>query len=168
MTDREKVIKGLECCVKHDEDFKTSSCSSLNCPCLDDCAFKNYFVKTSLMRDALELLKEQEENDSEWLEDSDPGQEYGTTWACRVCGHSLHLPYVWNPYEVNLKFCPWCGKGDEKVMNDADFKQIEANLKDALEYEQQLNRQIMGRLDAYENILRMLLKLLICEVKEGR
>lgn len=53
-------------------------------------------------------------------------------------------------------------------MNDADFKQIEANLKNALEYEKQLNHQLMGRLDAYENILRMLLKLLICEVKEGR
>ena len=62
MKDREKVIRGLECCVKHDEDFKTSSCScySLNCPYLDDCAFKNYFVKTSLMRDALKLLTEQE------------------------------------------------------------------------------------------------------------
>ena len=60
MADQEKVIKGLECCIKHDEDFKHNSCSSLDCPYLNDCAFKNYFVKTSLIRDALELLKENE------------------------------------------------------------------------------------------------------------
>ena len=53
-------------------------------------------------------------------------------------------------------------------MNDADFKLIEANLKDALEYERKLNQQLMGRLDTYQNVLRMLLKLLIEEVKEGR
>ena len=58
MKDREKVIRGLECCVKHDEDFKT--CSSLDCPYLDDCDSINHFVKASLIRDALELLKEQE------------------------------------------------------------------------------------------------------------
>ena len=53
-------------------------------------------------------------------------------------------------------------------MNDADFRLIESNLKDALEYERQLNQQLMGRLDTYQNVLRMLLKLLIAEVKEGR
>ena len=53
-------------------------------------------------------------------------------------------------------------------MNDTDFKQIEANLKDALEHERTLNNQLCGRLDTYQDILRMLLKLLITEVKEGR
>lgn len=53
-------------------------------------------------------------------------------------------------------------------MNDTDFKQIEENLKNALEYERTLNKQLCGRLDAYQDILRMLLKLLITEVKEGR
>lgn len=54
----------------------------------------------------LELLKEQE---SEWLEDSDPGQEYGTTWACRKCMHSIHEPHIWNPYDSGYKYCPHCG-----------------------------------------------------------
>ena len=51
-------------------------------------------------------------------------------------------------------------------MNDADYKQIETNLKNALEYEKILNKQLMGRLDAYQDILKMLLKLLIAKVKE--
>jgi hypothetical protein len=46
---------------------------------------------------------------SEWLEDSDPGQEYGTTWACWKCMHSIHKPYVWNPYDSGYKYCPHCG-----------------------------------------------------------
>ena len=59
------------------------------------------------VKDALELLKEQES--SEWLEDSDPGQEYGTTWACWKCMHSIHKPLVWNPYNSGYKYCPHCG-----------------------------------------------------------
>lgn len=59
-----------------------------------------------VLKDALELLKEQE---SEWLEDSDPGQEYGTTWACRRCMHSIHEPFIWNPYDSGYKYCPHCG-----------------------------------------------------------
>lgn len=51
---------------------------------------------------------------SEWLEDSDPGQEYGTTWACMKCGHSLHLPYVWNPLNMKWQYCPWCGRKMDK------------------------------------------------------
>ena len=46
---------------------------------------------------------------SEWLEDSDPGQEYGTTWACYRCKHSWHEPYIWNPKERKFNYCPWCG-----------------------------------------------------------
>ncbi len=50
---------------------------------------------------------------SEWLEDSDPGQEYGSTWACRQCGRSLHENYVWNPYRMKWLYCPWCGRNME-------------------------------------------------------
>lgn len=46
---------------------------------------------------------------SEWIEDSDPGQEYGTTWACYRCKHSWHEPYIWNPKERKFNYCPWCG-----------------------------------------------------------
>lgn len=58
------------------------------------------------------------ERKSEWLEDSDPGQEYGTTWACWKCMHSIHKPYIWNPYESGYEYCPFCG-AEMKVKLDA-------------------------------------------------
>lgn len=53
-------------------------------------------------------------------------------------------------------------------MNEKDFKLIEDNLKNALEYEKNLNQQIMGRLDTYQNIIRMMLKILIDAATERR
>jgi len=53
-------------------------------------------------------------------------------------------------------------------MNEADIKMIEENLKNALEYEQRLNQQMMGRMDAYENIIKSMLKLLIDAATERR
>lgn len=53
-------------------------------------------------------------------------------------------------------------------MNEKDFKLIENNLKDALEYQKNLNQQIMGRLDAHESIVRMMLKILIDAATERR
>ena len=101
MISREKVIKGLECLTQRKEPTAN--------PC-KDCGYINRpnfsFCVKDIASDALELLKEKE---SEWLEDSDPGQEYGTTWACRKCMHSIHKPYVWNPYDSGYKYCPFCG-----------------------------------------------------------
>ena len=73
-------------------------------------------VNQQTIRDALAQLIG---NESEWLEDSDPGQEYGTTWACRKCMHSIHEPYIWNPYESGYKYCLYCG-AEMKVKLDAD------------------------------------------------
>ena len=100
MTDREKIIKAIEICY-------TVGHNCTECPLFneDDC-------NDRLMRDALALLREQEPVEpkvSEWLEDSDPGQEYGTTWACRKCMHSIHEPYIWNPYNSGYKYCFHCG-----------------------------------------------------------
>lgn len=53
-------------------------------------------------------------------------------------------------------------------MNDKDFKLIERNLKNALEYERKLNQQITGRLDAYEGIIKIMLKMLIDSLTERR
>lgn len=94
--------------------------------------FKSYVNELNLHRDdykdimgyiddIIVLLKEQEPAKpkvSEWLEDSDPGQEYGTTWACRKCMHSIHKPFVWNPYNSGYKYCPHCG-AEMKVKRDA-------------------------------------------------
>lgn len=98
MPDRDKVIKGFECCVI--QGFDCYNCTYGDATTdLSEC-------HDVLLKDALELLKEQK---SEWLEDSDPGQEYGTTWACAECGHSIHEHTVWNPYKAGFKYCPFCG-----------------------------------------------------------
>ena len=94
MPDREKVIKGLE---QFKADFKPF--------CGNHADWERFDA-------GLALLKEQEPVEpkaSEWLEDSDPGQEYGTTWACRKCMHSIHEPYIWNPYNSGYKYCFHCG-----------------------------------------------------------
>ena len=93
MIEREKVVRAVETCF--DSWIDKHRNMGLDLPAVEQ-----------MKRDALELLKEQK---SEWLEDSDPGQEYGTTWACRECMHSIHKPYVWNPYDSGYKYCPHCG-----------------------------------------------------------
>lgn len=68
-----------------------------------------------VITNAIDLLTKQE---SEWLEDSDPGQEYGTTWACRKCGHSIHKPFIWNPYTDGYKYCVHCGRKMKLNLNE--------------------------------------------------
>ena len=60
MPDREKVIKGLECCMKWTGEPNTATC---HC---SDCSYANMDVfgqrcLIDLINDALELLKEQED-----------------------------------------------------------------------------------------------------------
>lgn len=106
MADREKVIYSIERCICHVPD----ACR--------DCGYDNHEYNEcveKLLRDALELLKKQE---SEWLEDSYHGQEYGTTWACRKCGHSIHKPFIWNPYTDGYKYCVHCGRKMKLNLNE--------------------------------------------------
>ena len=49
-----------------------------------------------------------------------------------------------------------------------DMKQIEDNLKSALEYEKTLNQQLMGRLDMTERLIEKILRLLIDKATERR
>ena len=49
-----------------------------------------------------------------------------------------------------------------------DHKLIETNLKNALEYEKNLNAQLMGRLEVYERIVEKILEILITKVAERR
>lgn len=77
MTDREKVIKGLECCLNAD----VNDCE-MDCPYFNDCG-GFYSNNTALIADALALLKAQEprvmtldelqalqRQDVVWLEDA--------------------------------------------------------------------------------------------------
>jgi hypothetical protein len=99
MPDKEKVIKGLQIereCVSRDCDRNCGKCDLVQ--------DRDWLL--SVYDDAIDMLKEQK---SDWLEDSDPGQEYGTTWACWKCMHSIHKPYIWNPYDSGYNYCPYCG-----------------------------------------------------------
>ena len=53
-------------------------------------------------------------------------------------------------------------------MNEDDYKLLVENLKNSLEYERNLNQQMMGRMDTYEYIIKSMLKLLIDAATERR
>lgn len=57
MPDREKVIRGLECCIVHDPDAKRNC---VECPYNHEGIITNAPCANGLMSDALALLKEQE------------------------------------------------------------------------------------------------------------
>lgn len=51
---------------------------------------------------------------------------------------------------------------------EKDHKLVVDNLKNALEYEKNLNQQLMGRLDIYQSIMDRLWRLLIDKATERR
>ena len=59
MVDREKVIKGLECCVEKLDTVvnKSHGFNCIVCPYFRKCDRSGYFIGFPLMRDALALLK---------------------------------------------------------------------------------------------------------------
>lgn len=58
--DREKVIKGLECCTRYEVGKQLNNC--LDCPYVEPIGFNQFRCKSQEMKeDALALLKEQEE-----------------------------------------------------------------------------------------------------------
>ena len=91
MIDREKVIKGLECCAHE----AIGDCN--NCPYNENTPH----CDIAMMRDAIELLRAQEpveplriNHDTKWQRD--------TECICGECGGSF--------YRLKVNFCPWCGK----------------------------------------------------------
>ena len=100
MADREKVIKGLECCSDTEYD----------CALQNDCPYgRNYGEECmlELKKDVLELLKEQEP--------VAPYMDYDgqDVWRCGSCGATLfHLSHTQaDENEQNcVKFCRYCGK----------------------------------------------------------
>lgn len=65
MIDQEKVIRGLECCIKQGEN--DIYCRDLDCPYQDENDSCRLVCWTKLNKDALSLLKAQEPNMSETL-----------------------------------------------------------------------------------------------------
>lgn len=97
MSDLEKVIKGLGCCILRDPD-DSPRCSQ--CPYESNCVNR-------LKMDALELLKAQEP--------VTPYMDYDgqDVWRCGSCGATLfHLSHTQaDENEQNcVRFCRYCGK----------------------------------------------------------
>lgn len=130
MADRQKVIKGLECCKP--AWFTVKNCADECCPY--NCYGHNEIAGCvdHLIDDALALLKEQEPKtpihiheeytEHDWETDEagniddfamECGYHYGP--ACKRCGYSFceHCnPNGWNakPCVVDYYQCPKCGK----------------------------------------------------------
>ena len=103
MPDREKVIKGLECCI--------GQCNYHGCPYKDPC--ENANGVRSIMADALALLKEQEAVEPKQVvrkqckkEHDDGSIDYFAEWYCPHCNMLIQRGFD-NP---SIKFCYKCGK----------------------------------------------------------
>ena len=93
MTKLEKVIKGLEACIKRDCRENACTYGNMSHGCLN-----------ALYTDALELLKEREPVKPTLAVD---------TWICSQCGHTLEsqeLIVKENLVHETYSFCPNCGK----------------------------------------------------------
>lgn len=92
--DRERVIKGLECCVYEKNCIRCPYFKGNN-TCMDD---KD--------KDVLKLLKEQEAKTGHWIEKEDYNLD--TYYDCSVCGESWTM-IDGTPWENGMNYCPHCG-----------------------------------------------------------
>ena len=111
MPDRDKVIKGLECCILRNPDDH-ARCSQ--CPYGSNCVNR-------LKMNALELLKKRETNTGKWLPIESPtgvkafGIQEMTVMGvcCSACGSKEDVSFT------GYKYCPNCGaKMEEEVKQD--------------------------------------------------
>ena len=99
MPDREKVIKGLEVCLKN---IDQQDCPN-DCPYLSDCSkYGNRVIFQPLMRDALTLLKEQETHDT----------RKSRIFQCARCGYGIDDIFLnsEHDYPIIPLYCPNCGR----------------------------------------------------------
>jgi ribosomal protein S27AE len=94
---REKVIKGLECCIWKEQQGKCEECPYYLTLCIKKDAYQ-------LKEDALALLKAQEP--VEPVVDID-------TWKCGKCGHTLEHQELLGDnilFHEQYNYCPECGQ----------------------------------------------------------
>lgn len=100
MTDREKVMKGLECCL----DCKDDNCPA-DCPYMEDC-FPDGTALTAIypvLTDAYELLKMQEPKPM--LDIADSVLHSAVVGKCPSCGETLL-----SQEDKPTRFCRYCGQ----------------------------------------------------------
>jgi len=94
MSDREKVIKGLECCMSE------KICNSL-CPYRGQCDDGGYYYSKAI-EDAIALLKEQEPVTYELVKVGEKNYPFYNL-VCTGCGNKTGMRMDW-------KYCPRCGR----------------------------------------------------------
>lgn len=97
MPDREKVIKGLECCKKGGPLNLGSFCGV--CPYQTELPTICFF---RLRDDAIDLLKEQKTKTGKWLPCKASIHPYGYDVKCSECGLQMGSTFGYH-------FCPKCG-----------------------------------------------------------
>lgn len=95
MTELDKIIKGLECCIT----------DGVDCP--DDCPYLGDCNRKQLHTDALAILKAQEPKTGHWVD------YCCRDFRCSDCGHKL-VNNNWVHadgycYDDLPKYCPECG-----------------------------------------------------------
>lgn len=106
MADIEKVIKGLERCLKH-------TCPDIYSKEYKECEYTVglYCGQDKLLHEALELLKEQQPKHGHWIEQE--GFDGDVYYDCSVCGESW-VTVEGTPEDNGMIYCPHCGaKMDE-------------------------------------------------------
>ena len=92
--DREKVVNGLECCIRHGVS-PTAGCGYKN-----ECPYEREGIVCwiKLNEDALELLKEQEAVEPKKESDGNPGMWASWWYVCGNCGEGIdwHDRYCWH------------------------------------------------------------------------
>lgn len=98
MPDREKVLQGLECCIRHMEGERVCD----ECPYDEDFNCLGCFV---VLRQAIALLREQEPTTYAY-------DEYITP-TCQTCGFHPFIAYIPTLERMEQKgynYCPGCGR----------------------------------------------------------
>lgn len=95
MADREKVIKGLEMCLASIDEAECPE----ECPYYETCRnYENRVIFQPVMRDTLELLKEQEPVKPHVKHASDDDSWY---YGCGACHKAI---------DYKDRFCRYCGR----------------------------------------------------------
>ena len=101
MADREKVIREIQYCTKDCADPGEDECNPGKCRYAVYQNSYDYDCKEMLLKDALALLKEQEDV----KRTSRTGANgYSLVWTCGNCGSDLH------PNNKKAKYCSNCVK----------------------------------------------------------
>ncbi len=96
MSDREKVIRGLESCLKMGR-LGVENCRELNCPYFENGSRLHCWLDA--LDDAIALLKEQEPKTGHWINSAGDDK-------CSVCGAIYSDLY---PDYQHTHYCPNCG-----------------------------------------------------------